>query len=270
MHDKRQSGPTRSQRTPGGAGEPSSPADARLDRRALILAGLGLMLTGCTSTSSSRPLLGSSLPDVPWDAGSGAGGGPATVAEARPTILPGTPASSGSFNVSVAGLQPRAAWGAGAARTTSINPMLPIKWITIHHDGMAYRGRTRSAARSRMQMIQSSHQNHRRWADIGYHFVVDRQGLVWQGRELRWQGAHVGGSNEGNVGIMLMGNFQEQRPTSEQVASLQRMVVALQRRFAVPVSQVRTHLEWPTAATECPGLMLQAQVDQLRRRRQFA
>ena len=248
----------------GGVGRGMEPRPLTLSRRSVVLAGLGLMLGGC-ATSGSTDRLAGRLPGVPWDADRTvpSAGGPAAAAAAP------SPGTAGGAAVSIPGIQPRAAWSAGPPRMNAINPMAPIRWITIHHDGMSFRGRTMAQARTRLQQIQSFHQNTRNWADIGYHFAIDPQGVVWQGRELRWQGAHVGGANEGNVGVMLLGNFEEQGPTLSQVASLQRMVVTLQQRFRVPQSGVRTHREWPSASTECPGRQLQARVQDLRREHRF-
>jgi hypothetical protein len=275
MHDEREASRTSDEAIDGGhAGSEAADSLAHLverplGRRAIVLAGLGLLLGGC-ATSGSSPLSASRLPGVPWDADLEARRPGRTPVVPRPVPDATAQARTSGFTVPIPGLQSRGAWGAGPVRTNSVNPMLPIRWVTIHHDGMAYRGRTQSAARGRLRSIQSAHQNNQNWADIGYHFIIDRQGTVWQGRELRYQGAHVGGANEGNVGVMLMGNFQEQQPASAQVASLQRTVQAIQRTFRIPATQVRTHREWPTAATECPGSMLQAQVGQLRRLRRFA
>ncbi len=243
------------------AGETGGPRPSALTRRSVVLAGLGLMLGGC-ATSGSTVRLAGRLPGVPWDADR------AVPAPAGP-VATGGPPVTGAAATTFAGIQPRAAWGAGPPRANSINPMAPIRWITIHHDGVSYRGRTMAQARTRLKQIQSYHQNTRDWADIGYHFAIDPQGVVWQGRELRWQGAHVGGANEGNIGVMLLGNFEEQGPTGSQVAGLQRIVVTLQQRFGVPQARVRTHREWPTASTECPGRLLQARVQDLRHQHRF-
>ncbi len=253
----------------GAAGDAVGP---RLDRRAMVLAGLGLVLGGCTSAGSSRGLLGSRLPGVPWDAG----GRDQTAASSAPPVetphgsMPGA-APSTVPAVRIAGLEPRRVWGAAPTRTAvGIDPMLPIRWITIHHDAIEYRGRTKAQARDRMRLVQRSHQDHRTWADIGYHYVVDPQGRVWEGRPLRWQGAHVGQANEGNVGVMLMGNFELQTPTADQLAGLQRTIIALRRACGVPVQRVRTHREWPHASTACPGRTLQSGVESLRGRGAFA
>ena len=249
-----------------------STPEPRLGRRAVVLAGLGLMLGGCGSSASSRGLLGVRMPEVPWDAvgrGESAEARLAAPEKPRGSIPSSSSSPSQASAVRIAGLRTRAVWGAAPTRTAvGVDRMLPIRWITIHHEGIAFRGRTATQVRDRIRLIQQSHQ--RSWADIGYHFIVDPQGRVWEGRPLRLQGAHVRDANEGNVGVMLMGNFEEQSPTTDQLAGLQRTVVALQRAWGVPLERVRTHKEWPSAATLCPGRHLQSRVEGLRARRAFA
>ena len=45
------------------------------------------------------------------------------------------------------------------------------------------------------------------WSDIGYHYLIDRDGTVVTGRPLDRTGAHVKGHNTGTVGISLFGGF---------------------------------------------------------------
>jgi N-acetylmuramoyl-L-alanine amidase len=47
----------------------------------------------------------------------------------------------------------------------------------------------------------------RGWSDIGYHYLIDRDGTVVTGRPLDRTGAHVKGHNTGTVGISLFGGF---------------------------------------------------------------
>ena len=94
--------------------------------------------------------------------------------------------------------------------------MTPVRHITIHHDGMppvSLNSRAQIAAR--IEVIRAGHRA-KGWGDIGYHFIVDPQGAVWQGRALLWQGAHVKDRNEGNVGVLVLGNFDSTRPTAAQ------------------------------------------------------
>ena len=43
------------------------------------------------------------------------------------------------------------------------------------------------------------------WSDIGYHYLIDRDGTVATGRPIERDGAHVQGRNAGTIGISLFG-----------------------------------------------------------------
>lgn len=56
----------------------------------------------------------------------------------------------------------------------------------------------------------------RGWSDIGYHFVIRRNGQIQTGRPLDRAGAHVKGYNENSIGICLIGGLNEDgKPYSE-------------------------------------------------------
>ena|GEM_PF-3640460 len=59
--------------------------------------------------------------------------------------------------------------------------------------------------------IQRFHQDSRGWNDIGYNFLVDRFGRIWEGRaggvDRAVIGAHAGGWNTSSFGVAVMGNF---------------------------------------------------------------
>ena len=54
------------------------------------------------------------------------------------------------------------------------------------------------------------------WSDVGYNFLVDRFGTIWQGRaggsRLAVRGAHTLGFNSTSTGIAVIGNFEEVAP----------------------------------------------------------
>ena len=122
----------------------------------------------------------------------------------------------------------------------------------------------RSGSAERIETIRNGHRG-KGWGDIGYHFIVDRSGRVWEGRDIRWQGAHVKNCNEGNIGVMCLGNFCEQRPSDAQLDALNRVIVQLRGYYRIGPAAVYTHREWPGAATVCPGDNLQAKVLTMRR-----
>lgn len=150
----------------------------------------------------------------------------------------------------LAEIHPRSEWSARALKGNH-DRMEPIRAITVHHSAM-----DRPApgqAPSMLRLIQSQHQDGEGWADIGYHFLIDPQGLIWEGRPLSVQGAHAGDSlaNRGNVGVCLLGNFDQQQVPQAQRAALERLLDTLRSRFALARSVVTPHSHWKSTA--CPG-----------------
>ncbi len=142
--------------------------------------------------------------------------------------------------------------------------MRAVEHITIHHEGWTpvWFDDVRSTSQ-RIESIRVSHLRRLHAGDIGYHLVIDRAGRVWQGRDLRYQGAHVRDHNTENLGIMVLGNFDLQRPTQAQNDALRHTVSTFMRRYRVPLRQVFTHQE--LNVTSCPGKVLQRHVTVLRR-----
>ena len=235
-----------------------------------MLAGLGLVVAGCTETTDSQL----TRPDVAWPTlyvpkprepkvAATLPPKPAPRPAARPAasrqqaILPGVAVMS------------RENWTDAQPITPKVNPLRGAYRITIHHEGWTpvWFSDAKSTA-SRLEQIRKVHVRDRKWGDIGYHFIVDRAGRVWQGRDLKYQGAHVRNNNEHNIGILVLGNFEKQRPTQSQTAALVKTVNQLLRTHNIRRSRVMTHREiMPTA---CPGKNLQTAVVALRKAGRFA
>ncbi|HAH07943.1 MAG TPA: hypothetical protein DCM05_15705 [Elusimicrobia bacterium] len=143
----------------------------------------------------------------------------------------------------------RSDWGAAASRGASRDA--DKDKITVHNTAGA---QTMSRAETLRQVrgIQSYHQNDKGWADVGYHFLIDGQGRIVEGRALDKLGAHTEGHNSGNIGVALMGDFDKGKPTSAQVESLKRLVVFLSMRFGIsPLTGLFGHGDFNN--TDCPG-----------------
>ena len=237
--------------------------DGRADhvgRRAFLVAGLVTALAGCTTSTKTAH----SIPDYDLKRDEhSAGSDPVIARPTSPEPRPNPsaqPRHAGPAAVTVD--HTRTAWAAGPAVPRLMNPMRPVRYITIHHDGIdPFYATDAASARGRLERIRRAHRG-RQWGDIGYHFAVDRSGRIWECRPLDYQGAHVKHHNEGNVGILVMGNFQQQRPSEAQIRGVQRCVQSVTRAYRLDAGRVRTHREW--AATLCPGNHLQLRVDALR------
>lgn len=159
----------------------------------------------------------------------------------------------------------RSDWSASALRSNIVRMGL-VERLTVHHSGGdSFWGSSRGDAAAEIRRIQRYHQNSKGWADIGYHYIIDRSGMVWQGRPLRYQGAHARGSaNNGNVGIVVLGNYLHQELTSAQRQSLEHLVTKLSDCFTIPPERVHTHREILHGKTACPGPVLARCVNEIR------
>ena len=101
----------------------------------------------------------------------------------------------------------------------------------------------------------------RRWhkeknfRDIGYQYVIRRDGTIEPGRDLDAVGAHVKGFNNVSVGICLIGGVTEDgKPvdnfTKAQLLSLKIIVSAM--KFIYPYAVVQGHRDFPAAKKACP------------------
>lgn len=238
-----------------------------LDRRMLLrgglIAGAGLVLAGCAGKKPSRAM-GPVWPDQEpnMDGQAALDGVPGGVTTARPYVPPPPPSITQNLGTSIpTGVIPRSRWTSSRPLMRSQDPnrgadaMQYVGMITVHHDALNAVGLTsQSAVARRLDGVRASHVRNG-WADIGYHYIIDPAGRVWQGRPVTLQGAHVKDHNPHNLGIMCMGNFNQHSPTREQVAALDAFVASQMVGYRVPVNRVYTHRE--LTPTACPGSNLQ-------------
>lgn len=83
---------------------------------------------------------------------------------------------------------------------------------------------------------------------IGYHAVIDVDGMVYTGRHPDEIGAHAAGHNRDSIGVCLVGTDQF---TLAQWASLKRLVEA--QRQQRPNLQILGHRDIPDVHKTCPG-----------------
>lgn len=243
------------------------PVDRRSAMRVALMLGAGVLFAGCSTENAShrtstRPHATTQPPPR------GATGAGSMARTAQPEFHSHKPAwlddwRSGQVADAVpAGVIPRTQWTKHGPNPRLANRMGSIYRITVHHDGMnAFTSTTRSAAARRLENIRASHVG-KGWADIGYHYVIDPAGRVWQGRPTSLQGAHVRHNNPGNLGIMVMGNYDEQQVSSASRSALHSTLGTFMRQYRVHHNRVYTHQE--LVATACPGTSLQRVMVSLR------
>ncbi len=156
----------------------------------------------------------------------------------------------------------RSAWSHSGPAFSRMKPAGRFRRITVHHAGtQPLRLTSPRLVAQEISAIQGAHLS-QRYGDIAYHLVVDYAGRVWEGRSLSYEGAHTLNANEGNLGIMLLGNFERQSPSPAQLATLSDLVALLRKQYRVRASRVYGHRDLSPSA--CPGRRLYPYVAQLR------
>ncbi|MDD2890001.1 MAG: peptidoglycan recognition family protein [bacterium] len=87
--------------------------------------------------------------------------------------------------------------------------------------------------------------------DIGYHFVIEKNGEIRKGRDINIQGAHVKGDNMESIGICVCGHFEEDYPNKLQIKALRILIKKLFKEFGE--LQLLGHKDFSLADTLCPG-----------------
>lgn len=104
--------------------------------------------------------------------------------------------------------------------------------------------------------IRRWHVGGNKWQDIGYHFVVRRDGTVENGRPVAVAGAHAKGHNANSIGICLVGGIDaKKRPennfTPAQWASLEGLVRDLKAKYNIQAANIIGHNQVAKKACPC-------------------
>jgi hypothetical protein len=206
--------------------------------------------------------------------------------------------------VSAATTQPpvitRAGWGADESLRFDAGghemwppSYFPVQQFFVHHT--AGRNNDPNPAAT-IRSIYYYHAITQGWGDIGYNFLIDEAGHIYEGRHARAyasgevptsedlagngaRGAQAKGFNEGSMGIAMLGTFDSQLPTLAARTSLEQLLAWIAERHGLNPTASHTYTnpvlgtsKWlPTIAghrdvnqTDCPGAALYAYLPTIR------
>lgn len=134
--------------------------------------------------------------------------------------------------------------------------MRPVNEIIVHCSATRPNWLDGKSTAAKVREIKLWHTRDRGWKDIGYHWVIDRDGTVARGRPEEQVGAHTIGRNVGTIGVCLIGGHGssaddrfDENFTPEQDRALRALISDLRRRYGVLA--LSGHNQW--AAKACPG-----------------
>lgn len=141
----------------------------------------------------------------------------------------------------------RPGWGAREANEGYGSHV--IERLTVHHTAVELID-NRSAP-ERLRGHQRFHQQHG-WADIAYHFAIDRNGNVYEARPTSAPGdTFTNYDPTGHFLPVLEGDYDSQEPTEIQIEALVLLLAWAAERFDVAPATIGGHRDY--AATSCPG-----------------
>ncbi|MGH3002643.1 MAG: N-acetylmuramoyl-L-alanine amidase [Gaiellaceae bacterium] len=127
-------------------------------------------------------------------------------------------------NAGMPAMVTRQAWHADEEIVRAKPRFAPAIKLAIVHHTAGSNDYTRAQAAAIVRGIEVYHVKGNGWNDIGYNFLVDRFGTVYEGRgggiDRNVIGAHAEGFNTGTVGVALVGNYTSATPPPAQQAAL--------------------------------------------------
>ena len=208
-----------------------------------------------------------------------------TLASTEPAIDVSTTVSTMTATTAVRAGMPdrpnivtRSEWGADPAlRSGCDSPYrIPtIKGVIVHHSAGS-NSYSKADAASVVRGIYAYHTTAQGWCDIGYNFLVDKYGTIYEGRkgsiEDQVRGSHAGNwdVNVATTGVSMIGNYDTVRPTTELETSMVKLIAWRLASFGLPARGTMTfggtklktisgHRDVynagirPATSTACPG-----------------
>lgn len=131
-----------------------------------------------------------------------------------------------------------------------------IQYITIHHSGVVF---TRDKdPKVYLQNLQKWSRAEKNWVDIPYHYIMDLDGNIYDGREPRLPGdTNTSYDVNHHLIICVLGNYEEQILSPAQYSALVSFTANQAEKYAVPLENIRTHKDWVPTETVCPGKDIQ-------------
>ena len=143
---------------------------------------------------------------------------------------------------------PRSSWDALSPKPYKTH--VPQR-ITIHHEGEYFSPDSDAAKFIKKTQVWGMGPD-RNWSDIPYHFMIDAHGTIFEGRNVYTAGeTNTTYDPSGHLLITLIGNFEEQDVTKEQLDALVRLTAYCCKKYQISPDTIKGHKDF--AETLCPG-----------------
>jgi N-acetylmuramoyl-L-alanine amidase len=144
-----------------------------------------------------------------------------------------------------------------------------ITHVTLHHTGDSRPLMPGDDPVQRLRGLQAWGASDRNWWDVPYHFLMDLDGRIYEGRDYHFMGeTNTSYNPAGHFLISVIGNYANQEPTHAQLEAIAALMAWALREFDLPLDRIGGHYNY--ASTSCPGTHLRKFLDDGTLRRMVA
>lgn len=130
-----------------------------------------------------------------------------------------------------------------------------ITHVTLHHTGDSRPLAREDDPVTRLRGLQSWGATDRNWWDVPYHYLLDLDGRIFEGRDWRYMGeTNTTYDPGGHFLISIIGNYSRQEATPAQLESIADLMAWALKEFDLPLDRIGGHYNY--ASTDCPGTHL--------------
>ncbi|MFN0087137.1 MAG: N-acetylmuramoyl-L-alanine amidase [Blastocatellia bacterium] len=162
----------------------------------------------------------------------------------------------------------RTEWGCPDGQITTHGSLsyTTVSHLIVHHTATANAAANNDWA-AVVRTIWNFHIFTNGWSDLGYNYLIDPNGVIYEGRSGgdNVQGAHFSGVNGGTMGVSMIGTFTDLAPTERALNGLRKILAwkadqrgidpagsSLHAASGRTLNNISGHRDGP-ASTECPG-----------------
>ncbi len=171
----------------------------------------------------------------------------------------------------------RAEWGSPEPNSSEWTPTYhKLNRVIVHHTATG----ESSDSYADVRAIWQYHARNLGWGDIGYNYIIDSKGNIFQGRyydhdyarryQVEVQGGHAYYNNENTVGISLIGDYRYKTLSDPAYTSLSQMIGYKLAPYRIdpagtgPLGDAVVG-HYQVGQTSCPGTNVISQMDRIKR-----
>lgn len=123
------------------------------------------------------------------------------------------------------------------------------KYIIVHHECPP-----QIVNGDRFDIVDNYHKS-LGWGGIGYHYFIEKSGIVKRGRADNEEGCHTVGKNTESLGICLAGNFDLEMPSGGQIKALGSLITQKKQEYGILPENIVPHRKFANYKS-CYGKLL--------------